>query len=253
MKFFDGIILSQYTFKSFFLMLFRDIPNDKKLKIIKDDKNIIKKFLMNENYFPKTRYLIRIIILLFEKQNLGGYDTLFMPKIQLINYCYDKFTDLLKNMLKNFIDSDAAKKKNIKPFINFIFANKVTNYDIFKFYGIMIENIACNFNFKGCFNNKQNFYLIKDCLDKLLIKIHNDIENFMEDSLFELIDPFYFKLLEEIYFRNDKNNKYIIHIIVKMIEKIMTKMNKESNSRIIELNSKNILILLYKMIFFIKK
>jgi len=253
MEFFDKMILSQYTFKSLFLMLFRDMPNDKKLKIIKDDKNINNKLLMSEKHFPKTRYLLRIIILLFEKQNQSGYDTLFMSKIQLIEYCYDIFSDLLKNMLENYIDSDAEKKKKLKPIINSIFVDKGTSYDVFKFYDIMIDNIACNFNFTGCFNNKQNFDLIKECLDKLLIQIQNDIENFMEDSLFELIDPFYFKLLTEIYFKNDKNNEYIIHIVVDMIEKIITKMNKENRNRIIELNSKNILILLYKMIFLVKK
>ncbi len=253
MEFFDKIILSQYTFKSLFLMLFRDIPNDKKLKIIKDDKNISKRFLMSEKHFPKTRYLLRIIILLFEKQNQSGYDTLFMSKIQLIEYCYDKFSDLLKNMLENYIDSDDEKKRKLKPIINSIFVDKGNSYDVFRFYDIMIENIACNFNFNGCFNNKQNFDIIKDCLDKLLIQIQNDIEDFMEDSLFELIDPFYFKLLTEIYFKNDKNNEYIIHFVVDMIERIITKMSKENKNRIIELNCKNILILLYKMIFLVKK
>ena len=112
MEFFDKMILSQYTFKSFFLMLFRDIPNDKKLKIIKDDKYITKRFLMSEKHFPKIRYLLSIIILLLEKQNQERYDTLFMPKIQLIEYCYDKFIDLLKNMLENYIIVTLREKKN---------------------------------------------------------------------------------------------------------------------------------------------
>ena len=75
----------------------------------------------------------------------------------------------------------------------------------------------------------------------------------MNNSLFELIDPFYFKLLAEIYFQNDKNNEYIIGIVIKMIEKIITKMRKENKNRIIELNCKNILILLYKIINFFRK
>ena len=253
MEFFDKIILSQYTFKSFFLMLFRDMPNDKKLKIIKDDKYITKRFLMSEKYFPKTRYLLSIIVLLLEKQNKEGYDTLFKSKIQLIEYCYDKFIDLLKNMLENYINSDSERKKKLKPIINSIFVDKGTFYDMNKFYVIMIENIIFNFNYNRCFNNKPNLDLIKDCLDKLLIRIQNDIEEFMNNSLFELIDPFYFKLLAEIYFQNDKNNEYIIGIVIKMIEKIITKMKKENKNRIIELNCKNILILLYKIIFYVRK
>ena len=251
MEFFDTIILSQYTFKSFFLMLFRDIPNDKKLKIIKDDKYITRRFLMSEKHFFKTRYLLAIIILLIEKQNLEGYDTLFMSKIQLIEYCYDKFIDLLKNMLENYINSDSERKKKLKPIINTIFVDKRIFYDVNRFYEKMIINIISNFN--GCLNNKPNLDFIKDCHEKFLIQIQNDIEEFMNNSLFELIDPFYFKLLAEIYFQNDKNNEYIISIVVKMIEKITTKMNKENKNRIIELNCKNILILLYKMIFYVRK
>ena len=116
----------------------------------------------------------------------------------------------------------------------------------------MLENIISIFNF-NIFNNKSNFDFIKECLDKFLIRIQNDIEEFMNNSLFELIDPFYFKLLAEIYFQNDMNNEYIIGIVIKMIEKITTKMAKESKNRIIELNCKNILILLYKMIFYVRK
>ena len=252
MEFFDKMILSQYTFKSFFLMLFRDIPNDKKLKIIKDDKYITKRFLMSEKHFPKIRYLLSIIILLLEKQNQERYDTLFMPKIQLIEYCYDKFIDLLKNMLENYINSDSERKKKLKPIINIIFVDKGAFYDMNRFYIIMLENIISIFNF-NIFNNKSNFDFIKECLDKFLIRIQNDIEEFMNNSLFELIDPFYFKLLAEIYFQNDMNNEYIIGIVIKMIEKITTKMTKESKNRIIELNCKNILILLYKMIFYVRK
>ena len=253
MEFFDKIILSQYTFKSFFLMLFRDMPNDKKLKIIKDDKYITKRFLMSEKHFPKTRYLLAIIILLLEKQNQEGYDTLFMSKIQLIEYSYNKFIDLLKNMLENYLNSDSERKKKLKPIINSIFVNKETLYDLNRFYVIMIENIILNFNFNGCLNNKINLDLIKDSIDKFLILIQNDIEEFMNNSLFELIDPFYFKLLTEIYFQNDKNNEYIIGIVIKMIEKVIIKISKEKNNRIIELNCKNILILLYKMIFYVRK
>ena len=83
-------------------MLFRELSNDKKIKIIKDDKYLKKTLLLTEKNFPKTRYVIRIIISLFEKHNRDGYDTLFMSKIQLIEYCYNVFIGLLKNTLDNY-------------------------------------------------------------------------------------------------------------------------------------------------------
>ena len=75
MEFFDRFILSPFTFRSLYLMLFRELSNDKKIKIIKSENNMKKIFLMSEKHFSKTRYLLRIIIFLFEKQNNLGADT----------------------------------------------------------------------------------------------------------------------------------------------------------------------------------
>ena len=256
MEFFESIILSQYTFKSFYLMLFRDIPNDKKIKIIKNDKNIKKTFLLNEKHFSKTRYILQLIISLFEKQNLDGFDTLFMSNIELIEYSYNIFINLLKNMLEHYLKSEEANKKKIKPMINNIFVDKQNYYNIHKFYNIMFEDIIDNFNFYGCSkNNNLNYHeQINEHLDKLLLQIQKDITEFVDNTLFELIDPFYFKLLIELYFEEkDKNDKFIINIVSNIIEKIVSKMNKENKNRIIEINCKNVLILLYKMFFYIKK
>ena len=128
MDFFEKIILSQYTFKSFYLMLFRDLQNDKKIKIIKNDKNIKKTYLLTEKHFPKTRYILKLIISLFKKQNNDGFDTLFMSKIELIEYSYNIFINLLKNMLDHYLKSEEEIKKKIKPMINNIFVDKKSYY-----------------------------------------------------------------------------------------------------------------------------
>ena len=256
LDFFKKIILSQYTFKSFYLMLFRDLPNDKKIKILKNDKNIKKTYLLTEKNFPKTRYLLRLIIYLFEKQNDDGVDTLFMSKIELIKYSYNTFINLIKNMLDHYLKSEEEIKKKIKPMINNILVDKQNYCIVHKFYNIMLNNIIENFNFSGCSNNNNNlnyFDLIKEHLDKLLIQIQDDITEFINITLFELIDPFYFKLLTELYFENDKYDEYIVNTVIFIIDKIVSKMNKEKNKKIIEINCKNILILLYKMLFYIKK
>ena len=250
MEFFNNIILSQYTFKSYYLMLFRDeLSNDKKIKIIKDDKYLKNALIINDKNFPKTRYLLRVIILLFEKQNSDGCETVFMPKIKLIEYSYNIFIDLISNTLDNYLKSDDEKKRKLKPMINHIFEDKSNN--LYEFYKIMIDNIISNFNFSGCQNDRLNYDLIKDSIDELLIKVQNDLKDFINKTLFELKDPFYFNLLIEIYFQNDKNNEFIINMILAIIEKIMTQMDKKK--RIVEINCKNLLILLYKMIFYIKK
>ena len=253
MEFFENLILSKYSFKSFFLMLFREFPNEKKIKYIKNEECLKKPLLLTEKNITKTIYVLRVIISLFEKQNNGGFDTLFMSKIELIEYSYNLFIGLFKDMLNNYLKIEEDKKKKIKPMINSIFAEKGNYYIAHKFYKIMID-IVCNFNFNGCSENNQNYHeIIKDNLDKFMIKIQNDINEFINNTLFELIDPFYFKLLSELFFENNTINEYVINLVIMIIEKIIPKMNKESKNRIIEINCKNLLILLYKMLFFVNK
>ena len=250
MDFFDKPIISPYTFKSIFFMLLRDLSNEIKLKIIKNDKNIKKKFLMSEKHFSKTRFLIGIIISLFEKLNCNGFDTIFMSKIEIIEYCYDFFIGLIKNLLDNYLESNVGKRKNLKPMINSIFVDKKNNYNINRFFLIMIEIV---FNFNYIRKNKENKDLVKERLDKLLIKIQNDITEIINKSIYELIDFFYFKFLREIYVENDINDNYVIKTITIMIEKIVKRLDEKNINRIIEINCKNILILVYKIIFYVNK
>ena len=252
MEFFDKIIISPYTFKSLFLMLLRDLSNEEKIKIIKNDKNVTKKFIMKDKYFSKTRFLIGVIISLFEKLNDNGYDTLFISKVEMIEYCYHFYIDFLKSILNNYLDASEAKRKIIKPMINSIFVDKRNNYNIHRFYLIMIDNIF-NFNYSGCLKTKDNYNLIKSHLDKLLITIQNDITEIINKTLYELVDLFYFKLLREMYVKNDINNKYVMDTIKMIIENINKKLDENDITRIIEINCKNILILLYQLVFYINK
>ena len=250
MKFFDQIILSPYTFKSLFFMLLRDLSNNIKIKIIKNDKNIHNKFLMSEKHFSKTRFLMGVIISLFEKLNSNGFNTIFMNKVEIIDYCYNFFIGLLKNILDNYLETNTDKRKNLKPMINNIFVDKGNYYSINRLYLIMNDII---FNFNISCKNKENHDLFKKHLDRLLIIIQNDITEFINKTLYDLVDLFYFKFIREIYVENDKNNKYVINSIILMIEKINKKLDEKKIDRIIEINCKNILILLYKIIFFINK
>ena len=252
MNFFDKIVLSPYTFKSLYFMLFRDLSNDTKIKIIKSDKNKKKRFVMTEKHFSKIRYLLGVIISLFEKINSNGEDTIFMSKADLLEYCYDIFVDLLKYLLDNYLESNNLRRKNIKPMINIIFCDKGNNYNAHRFYVIMMENIS-NFNYSGCSKNKEDVDLIKKKLDKLLIKVQNDITEIIDKSLCESVDFFYFKFLREIYAKNDINNKYVINTTVKIMEKMTKRLEEKDINRIIEINCKNILILLYKIVFFVSR
>lgn len=82
-----------------------------------------------------------------------------------------------------------------------------------------------------------------------MIKIQNDITEIIDKSLCESVDFFYFKFLREIYAQNDINNKYVINTTVKIMEKMTKRLEENDINRIIEINCKNILILLYKIVF----
>ena len=135
--------------------------------------------------------------------------------------------------------------------INSIFGDKNNNYNAYRFYLIMLDII--NFNYSSCIINKENNNLVKECLDKLLITIQNDIIEIINKSLYELVDLFYFKFLREFYVENEINYKYVINAIILMIEKVVKRIDEKQINRIIEINCKNILILLYKIIFFVNK
>ena len=161
-------------------MLFEEeLSNDKKIKIIKNDKNMTG-LVINEKHFQKNRYSLRVILNLFEKINSEGCDTAFTTKIQLIEYNYNIFIELFKNTLEKYLKVDSEKKKKIKPMINNIFSDKGTNANLYGFYNILINNIITNFNFSGCSNNQLNYDYIKDFLDnKLLIQVQSDIIEFI--------------------------------------------------------------------------
>ena len=224
MDFYGTIQLSQYTFKSFCLMLFReDLSNDKKIKIIKNDK-YMKELVINDKFFQKTRYTLKVILQLFEKNISEGCDTAFMTKIQLIENNYNIFIELLKNTLENYLKVDDEKKKKIKPMINSIFTDKANIANLYGFYKIIIDNIITNYNFTGSSQNNLNYDNIKGYIDnELLIKVQNDITEFINNTIFEIKDPFFFKLIPEIYFQNDKNNEFIINVIPMILEKTSRK------------------------------
>ena len=239
MEFFDDVILSQYTFKSLFMMLFRDDPKDKKLKFIKNKKATLDNFSLNEKDFPKTRYLLKVILSLLESQNSNGIDSCFITKVDLIKEIYNSIAYLFKNCLKNYLtkDNTQKKKENVKSMMRSIFINKGNFCYVSKFYDTMLSIILD----------------IKEIDNNLLIDLQNDIKEFINNSLYYLKDPFFFKTLSEIFFKNDNMDEFIITMQTLMMENLNSKLAKNEKNIAIEINCKNALILLYKMIFYVNK
>ena len=260
--FFDNITLSPYTFKSFYVCLFRDdISNYKKFQFIKNDKKLGEVLLMYEKKFSKNKYLFQIIIRLFEKQVKSDYcDNIFMTKFESFEYYYNIFHNFLINMFKCYskqpqketIKNPENKAKEIKKMINSLFVEN-GNYTQ-KFYQIILDFIIVN---NKILNNVDAKNPTKLFFDNFYTKIQNDINEFVDITISELIEPFYFQFLNELYLRNDNdNNDFVLKTLEALMEKLIKYKSNNKNSendKIAEMNNKCLLILIYKIIFYVQK
>ena len=237
MEFFDELVLSPYTFRSLFLMLFRNFPNGDKIKLIKGKKEQKFDFILENDDFLKIRYLLKVILLLIERLNSDEIDTCFMTKKQLIEYIFTVFSELLKKNLENHLKKDKLQRKNQKSMIKSLFINKKSDSYAARFYKATMTNISS----------------INENKDDLIKKVENEMKDIIKISLFELKDPFYFKTLREIFFEKSEMNELVFNLEIYLMESLTSKFVKNEKNNIVEINCKNALILLYQTLFFVNK
>ena len=92
-----------------------------------------------------------------------------------------------------------------------------------------------------------------------------NINIIIDRTIFKLIDPFYFKLLFEIYINDyvkeipgNKKSDLVLETIANMITKFDNFGNEEinkskKNNKVYEFNNKNLILLIYKITFYISK
>ena len=88
--FYYEFTISPYTFNSFFLLLFRNLSNEEKMKYIKNiqtDYHYQKLFSkQNCNYFVSTLIILKLIKRVGEED----LDTYFMDNLELLKYVYKR-------------------------------------------------------------------------------------------------------------------------------------------------------------------
>ena len=262
-EFYDEFTLSPYTFNSFFLILFRNLSTEEKLKYIKNTNYIFDKLLLTKKYYKDICNFITIILQLIQRVGEEDIDTFFMNKIEFLEYVFNRFNTLLIDMLDYYND----KKDEIKDLIKNLFCKKDFGS---KLYLYVFDNLKRQKESTGMvyvlnskiINNdgkeeKKNNELIENLFEKVKKKLYKIIDR----TIFELNEPFYFKLLFDIYIKDYKDNNNC-DFVLKTIEYIIDKFNKNENNdlsfnnpinKIIQLNHKNILLLIYKITFFIYK
>ena len=269
-EFFSTFVVTPYTFNSFFLILFRNLSQKEKLSYIKEinAEKKTKNFLFSEKNYPKVRLYIRIILQLIERISYEDTTIPLMNKLEFLGYVYNIFNDLLFNMVDYYQEKKKLgkeKEKEIKPIINSLLCSKENGFYFYKIF----------FNALKTQNGSGGIVYVKDSqivspsdtekndkgIEELLKKVKQNITLMIKKTLFEIIDPFYFKLLFDLYTKqtNDDNlyRNYVLDTINYIIE-LFDKFDLENaNNNILniafEMNNKNLLILIYKMVFFVSK
>ena len=260
--FYKDFTISPYTFNSFFLLLFRNLSMETKLKYIKNIGKIFDKLLFSRKSYIDISYFIPIILHNIQRVGEEGCDNIFMPKLEFLEYVYDKFNTLLFDMLEYYNE----KKDEVKQLIKNLFCKK--DY-VITFYLNILDNLKRQKNMIGMiyvFNSK---YLSTDEMDKknnefienFLKKVKKNFYDLIDKTLYNLTDPFYFRLLFKIYIKEYKDNKncdFVLNTIEYIIKKLDEFENSHSNyaknvNEKLEINNKNLLLLIYKITFFISK
>ena len=268
-EFLNDFIISPYSFLSFYLLLFKNTINNKKiLKMIKNynsSKN--NDLILNIKEFDVTKYYIDLILLLIERmiQNKNNFNSLFMDKYEFLEFCFDKYNEMLVNILNYYYKKSSQKKEEI---LNYLFAYKDKC-----FFEIAINNL----NYLTYSNN--NIYINgneiinpnkdndkSEFIEAFFKNINDSLKNIINRTIFEIKNPFYFTFLNKIFLSDNKNIDFVLETISFIIDKYIDyedsiiSENSEENTEekfdklmIIELNNKNLLFLIYKILFYIPK
>ena len=267
-EFFNSFVVTPYTFNSFFLILFRNLSPKEKFKYIKEInlEKKTKKFIFSEKNYSKIRLYIRIVLQLIEKISYEDTEIPFMNKLEFLKYVYNIFNDLLFNMVDYYYEKKkSGKEKEIKPIMNSLLCSKDNGY---YFYKTFINSLKIQSSLQGIIFVKESQFVTpsdteknEKIIEELLKKIKQDLTLIIKKTLFEIIDPFYFKLLFDLYTKRNNNDDAYRNYVLDMINYIMELFDKydleNSNNNILniafEMNNKNLLILIYKMVFFISQ
>ena len=262
---FNSIDISPFTFRSIFLHNFPNMPNFKKIKYIKNISDTSQLIFSEGKFLPESQEFTKNLIELIEKVGSEGFNTFFMSKYLFLEYMYEIFNNTINNLFK-YLTYNRQSTPNINNNIILPLKNELNYTDelILKFYIVILNCIERNLseikkidNIGNCTNEK-NIEIIKH-LGEFKNVITQKIFYLIDLTVFTFKDPFYFKLLFEIY-TADENDIQCFHdndFVLNIIKYIIGKMNIYDTSKnmnlAFELNNKNLLILMYKMIFFINK
>ena len=258
-EFLNEIDLSMYTTICFYLFLLKKQMKNKEIfqliKNIRNNNNIIEfinKFNFSENFFINNKHYFDLIDFIIEKLDKDG------DKYELIKLSFELNCELMIKAMKYYGDKNSDKKDEI---LGYFF-----NYKDNCIFNIAINNIVKLSNELSIEESStENISERKILYDKFVDSIKDKFKKIIECSLFNLKDPFYFVTINSCFIYNILDINFILELVSSMIIKFISYYDTKAKESIeignenidqillIELNSKNLLYLIYKIIFYIEK
>ena len=258
-EFLNEINLSIYTTICFYLFLLKKQTKNKEiLQLIKNIENknslleFINKFNFSENFFINNKHYFDLINLIVEKLDKDG------DKYVLIKLCFELNCEIMIKAMKFYEGKNSDKKNEILGYF--------LNYKDNCIFNVAIKNIVKLSNELSLEERpNENISKRKILYDEFLDSIKDNFKKVIECSLFNLKDPFYFVTINTCFIYNILDIDFILELVTSMIIKFISyfdskiKEDSEIDQEIIdqilliELNSKNLLYLIYKIIFYLEK
>ena len=256
--FLKDIDLSGYTFMNLYALMYKKKINNRDiLNLIKNVDNKYKPFELNNNFifweddFIQNKHYFHIINMLIEKLDFDGNYESLKP-------CFELISILIIKICRFY---EINNSENMEEILEVFFNNK--NNSLFN---ISINNIIK-------LSNEINIEESSDKKDEEKKKFYNQFLNLFKDNMIKIIDssllkykdPFYFIFINKNFIYNNIDLDYILGLISFMINKFISYIDEYNNRSekkdnihldkpiIFEFNNKNLLLLLYKIIFYVTK
>ena len=255
-EFLKDINFSLYTIGFLFLLIYKDkIHNKKMIKIIRNSKNeqkyldIKDKIIFSEEDFINNKYYIDLINIIIDKLDKDG------DNYELIKLCFELYFNIMIKIANFYIKNDTEKKEEILGYF--------LNYKDNCLFNIAINNLSKLSNEISIEDSSDKAFDIKKNLYKKFSElIMNSLITIIDSTLLLTKDPFYFVFLNKGFLYNNLDLDFILGAISFMINKfieynlenldVINNIDQSHLDKIIilECNYKNILFLIYKLIFY---
>ena len=254
--FLKDINFSLYTICSLFLLIFKGKINNKKMiKIIRNSKNeqkyldIKDKIIFPEEDFMNNKHYIDLLNIIIDKLDKDG------DNYELIKLCFELYSNIMFKIANFYIKNNTEKKEEI---LGYFF-----NYKDNCLFNIAINNLiklSNEINIEE--SSDKNFDIKKNLYNKFSELIRNSLIIIIDYTLLLAKDPFYFVFFNKCFLYNNLDLDYILGTISFMINKFIeyNEENSDESENIsqnhldklitLECNYKNILFLIYKLIFY---